>query len=232
MLALEAVTDNRLLWDLPPQERALVHMHLEPMSFEIGCVLHRAGERVGYAFLPASGIIALIASTAEGRSIDVGMVGHDGMFGEILISDHDVEMVSVLVRGRGTGWRIKARGFRQMIAQCPTLARRVERFAFTRMAFTVQTAACNASHSIESRAARIMLAFSSHMGRADFELTQRHLADMLGVRRSAISQPAQALGRENLIEYTRGQMRIRDHAGLTSVACSCHPLMEAILQGH
>jgi CRP-like cAMP-binding protein len=221
--------NNRLLRGLPAKERALLSTHLEPFDLVVGDLLYRAGEPLRHAVFPESGIIALLTSTREGRTIDIGMVGNEGLFGKILMVDTGVAPVSALVRGGGAGTRIEASEFRLMLVQCPALAARVQLFSFAQMAQIIQTTVCNASHSMESRVARLMLAFSGRMGADHFELTQEHLADMLGVRRAGINHAARKLLGQGLIDYSRGQIRVVDRAGLVGAACSCHALMETFM---
>jgi CRP-like cAMP-binding protein len=218
--------NNRLLRGLPARERTLLSTRLEPFDLVVGDLLYRAGEPVRHAILPESGIIALLTSTREGRTIDIGMVGNEGLFGKILMVEAGVSPVSALVRGGGVGSRVEASAFRHLLVECPALAARVQLFSFAQMAQIIQTTVCNASHSVESRVARLMLAFGSRMGTDRFELTQEHLADMLGVRRAGINQAARNLLGQGLIGYSRGQIRLIDRAGLVGAACSCHALME------
>jgi hypothetical protein len=62
----------------------------------------------------------------------------------------------------------------------------------------------------------------------DFPLTQEFLAQMLGVRRSSVSEVATALQEAGLIHYTRGKMQVVDIDGLKRLACECSD----ILAGH
>ena len=62
-----------------------------------------------------------------------------------------------------------------------------------------QSAACNASHSVESRLARWLLRVRDLTGGNKLDLTQEFLAQMLGVRRTSVSLVANALQSAGLI---------------------------------
>jgi CRP-like cAMP-binding protein len=84
-----------------------------------------------------------------------------------------------------------------------------------------QTAACNAAHAVEARLSRWLLhAHDLHDGRT-LPLTQELLAQMIGVRRNAISIVAHALQEAGVIRYSRGQIEIVDVAALRKTSCEC-----------
>jgi hypothetical protein len=53
-------------------------------------------------------------------------------------------------------------------------------------------------------------------------LTQEFLAHMLGTRRASVTVAAGVLQKAGLIGYTRGEVTIRDRAGLESATCECY----------
>ena len=93
-----------------------------------------------------------------------------------------------------------------------------------------QTAACNAVHSVEARLSRWLLrARDLHDGRT-LPLTQELLAQMIGVRRNAISIVAHELQKAGIIGYSRGQIEIIDVAALRARSCECHAAIRARLE--
>jgi len=59
-----------------------------------------------------------------------------------------------------------------------------------------------------------------------FDVTQEHIANMLGHQRNRITLAARELLQEGLIEYGGGSMKIVDHAGLTAAACECYRIVK------
>jgi len=91
-----------------------------------------------------------------------------------------------------------------------------------------QSAACNASHSVETRMCRWLLRMRDLAGSDDLQLTQEFLAQMLGVTRPSVSLVANTLQKAGLIRYRRGNIRILDLPGLKEGSCECY----ATVKGH
>jgi CRP-like cAMP-binding protein len=85
-----------------------------------------------------------------------------------------------------------------------------------------QSAACNASHSAESRLARWLLRMHDLSEAKTLPLTQDFVAQMIGVRRNAVSLIAHELQQAGLIKYCRGHIQIANLEGLNDVACECY----------
>jgi CRP-like cAMP-binding protein len=84
-----------------------------------------------------------------------------------------------------------------------------------------QTAACNAQHDLRQRMCRWLLRMNELAG-PQLPLTQEFMAQMLGVRRTSVSEIAAELQRAGLISYHRGHLRIEDIDKVRQDACECH----------
>jgi CRP-like cAMP-binding protein len=93
---------------------------------------------------------------------------------------------------------------------------------------TQQAVACNALHGAEARLSRWLLQTSDIIGGNVVPLTQEHLSQMLGVRRTTVTAIARALQQEGFIHYTRGRIEISDREKLKKFACECYE----VLRGH
>jgi CRP-like cAMP-binding protein len=106
--------------------------------------------------------------------------------------------------------------------ESPALHSLIMRHEQTVYAQAQQSAACNATHDVESRLARWMLRARDLSGGDVLPFTQEFLAEMLGVRRSTVSLTAHTLQQAGLIRYKRGHIQIIDLEGLRETACECY----------
>jgi Mn-dependent DtxR family transcriptional regulator len=56
----------------------------------------------------------------------------------------------------------------------------------------------------------------------ELKLTQEFIAEMLGTRRSGVSEAAMMLQSSGLIRYSRGHITILDRKGLEEFSCECY----------
>ncbi|HEY3694551.1 helix-turn-helix domain-containing protein [Phenylobacterium sp.] len=92
----------------------------------------------------------------------------------------------------------------------------------------MQSAACNALHSIEQRCCRWLLAAHDRAGDHSFHLTQQALAEMLGVQRTTVTAVSSKLQARGPIAYHRGAVEVLDRPGIEKAACECY----AAVEGH
>ena len=95
------------------------------------------------------------------------------------------------------------------------------------LALAQQSAACNASHSVEARLSRWLLRARDLCGSETLPLTQEFLAQLIGVQRNAISIVAHAFQQAGIIQYSRGHIGITDVEGLRETSCECYDAVKA-----
>ena len=120
---------------------------------------------------------------------------------------------------------MSATRFREVFQSSRPLQRVIYRYTHDLMAQVTHTAACNRFHSVNARLARWLLMTRDRVRSDEFHLTHEFLADMLGVRRVGVTVAATDLQRRELIEYTRGSIRILSTAGLEGASCSCYKVL-------
>lgn len=221
---LPAPAGNRLLSALPARElQALLDdKALEPVTLRLGEVLHEPGQRIEHVYFPDVCVISLMV-VAEGRmSLEVGLVGGEGMAGIAVAMGSEVSPVRALVRRDGSALRIAASGFRVVLDRSPALKQAVSHYAHGLMVQATQAAFCSHFHLLESRLARSLLMMRDRVHSNALHLTHEFLAHALGVRRVGITKAATSLQQRGLISYSRGDIQILDDAGLEGAACSCY----------
>ena len=90
---------------------------------------------------------------------------------------------------------------------------------------SAQVAACNRLHEVEERLARWLLMSQDRLGGDSVPLTQEFLAHMLGTRRASVTVAAGILQKAGLIDYSRGNVKIKSRAKLEEASCECYGMM-------
>jgi len=215
-------SDNHLIHLLPRATAKNLLALCEPVQLELHDILCEPGEEPPYVWFPTSGFISLIAAIDQKPSLEVGMVGREGMLGAHMALGYPVAPLQALVQGRGTAWRVGTKVFRAELKRSPALQRCLNRYIYVLMAQLAGAAACLRFHQIGPRLARWLLMSQDRAEAAQFHVTHEFLAYMLGVRRVGVTTAAAGLQRQGLIAYRRGELTVTDRPGLEAAACSCY----------
>lgn len=163
----------------------------------------------------------------EKLTIEVGVIGKDGMVGIPVLLGDDIAFEEAIVQMAGDGMRMTSRALKDEFAngQNPLQG---QLLSFTRrlMKQVAQTAACNRLHTIEQRLSRWMLMCRDRMETDELPLTQEFISNMLGTRREGVSVAAAILQRKGLIRYSRGHITILDRKGLEAFSCECYQAIQ------
>ena len=73
--------NNVILLSLPDEEYNLLRPHLEPVELAQHKILHEPGEKIDFAYFLNEGMTSLVAMSLDGRSVEVGITGREGMVG-------------------------------------------------------------------------------------------------------------------------------------------------------
>jgi CRP-like cAMP-binding protein len=219
---------NRLLRDLSRQEREELLEKGEHVELILGNVLCEPDESMRYALFPTSGAISLMACAETNASLELIIVGDEGMLGLPLVFGTQSAPLRALVHGSGMAWRITASGFRHTLERSKRLQRVLYRYLDVLVRQAARTALCAHFHAVEARLARSLLTTSDRMHADEFYMTQECISTMLGVRRPGVNHAASVLRDRKLIRYCRGQLTILDRRGLQAAACSCYAATKRI----
>jgi CRP-like cAMP-binding protein len=218
----ELRSTNHLLQSLPAADFEALRSHLEPVELVRETVLVEAGSPLTHVYLPQSGVLSIAVRLSDGQSVEVALVGRDSVFGASAVLDDGISLTDAVVLLPGTASVLDVADFRaaadRSVAVRALLARHVQGL----VAEGQQSAACNASHSVEARLSRWLLRARDLTDNETLPLTQECLAQMIGVQRNAVSIVANALQRAGIISYRRGQIEITDLAGLRETSCECY----------
>jgi CRP-like cAMP-binding protein len=217
---------NRLLAGLPREEYGRLQPHMERVPLPKGKVIYGAGDTVRHAYFPTRGMVSLLSSTSDGSTVEVAMVGSEGMTGLPAVLRVETSPYQVMVQIRGDAVRVSARAVRRAFDQSPVLRDLLLRYAHAVLMQVSQSAVCNRFHTTEQRLARWLMVTRDRTGSDSFELTQEFLSHMLGAPRTSVTAVAAAFQRSGLIRYSRGRITVTDLARLEITSCECYGVVK------
>lgn len=213
---------NRLIAALPPKDRSRLLASCEEVDLVFNSVLHEPGDRIRHVYFPTSSYVSLITPADGAASLEVGLVGNEGMHGVSLALGIDIAPLKALIQGGGSALRMSATAFANAQARSPALRRELGHYVYVLMCQLAQSSACTRFHVVEARLARWLLMTHDRAHSDRFHVTHAFLALMLGVRRPGVTAAASALHKQKLIGYRRGDVTVLDRRRLEAVACSCY----------
>jgi CRP-like cAMP-binding protein len=161
----------------------------------------------------------------DGASVEVATVGNEGVVGVPVILGSRRTMTKAVNQYPGDALKLPASQLQREMQVREAIDLIMRQYAYALLRQIIQSAGCNALHSVEQRFARFLLTMQDRTAAADFPLAQRFIADMLGVRRETV-----ALVAGSYITYTRGTVTILDHVGLSGITCECYDKIRTELQ--
>jgi CRP-like cAMP-binding protein len=186
-----------------------------------GDVLAGTHERVEKVYFPHTGVISCVVETIGGGAIETGMIGNDGAFGSSQALDDKVSLNHVVMQVPGAVSVISSDRLREAANEMPLFRGLLVKYEQFFLAQVQQTAACNALHTVQARTCKWLLRMQELAG-DDLPLTQEFLAQMMGVRRTSVTDVATDLQRSGMISYSRGRIHIKDLDQIQRRACECH----------
>jgi CRP-like cAMP-binding protein len=185
-------------------------------------VLYEARSLIRYAYFPSRGVVSALNVMEDGRTIEVATVGNEGMVGLPLLVGATTSSNRVIVQVPGQALRMGVDVLREEVSRESALRRLLTLYLSAFLAQVSQAVACNGLHSVQQRCCRWLLMTQDRAQSDGFLMTHELLAEMLGVRRSSVSEVLEPLKEKGLIRYSRGKITILDRKGLTACACECY----------
>jgi CRP-like cAMP-binding protein len=205
----------------------LIAPHLEPVDLPIRKTLETRRKRIEHVYFPESGFASVVANGSDKPSIEVGIIGREGMTGLAVVLGADRAQHSTYIQVAGNGHRVSAARLREVDAQSPALHRAMLRYAYAFLAQTTTTALANGRSKIEERLARWLLMAQDRLGGETLTLTHEFLGLMLGTHRPGVTLALQGLERAGFITTRRGKITIIDRKALEKSSPTCLMMTEA-----
>jgi CRP-like cAMP-binding protein len=213
-----------VLRDLAQADRAVftkLSRDLEPYPLHRGTVLGRPRLLADFVYFVESGIVSLVASTRDGDSVEVAVVGREGVAGIADALGRWPLPYGLMVQLPGFAYRAPKAVIREHILSCSALHELLMNYSQRVMHQLAQSALCNRYHTSVQRLARWLLLTAERADTNSFELTHEFVAQMVGAPRSAVTEAAAVLRDQRIIDYRRGVLTIRNPKRLHKIACEC-----------
>jgi CRP-like cAMP-binding protein len=218
---------NRLLDAFQPASRARIEPHIKPIKLKLGAVVCEAGGFLEHVYFPQGAVLSLLTVLSNGAAIETANIGNEGAFGLFAAMYSRTSFNQCLVQLEGRLVRVPIEVLRGEFERSEFVRNLLVSYSETQLAQIMQTAACNARHTIEQRLCRWLLMMHDRAGREELSYTHEFLAHMLGSDRKSVTIAAQAMQADGLIGYHRGTIQIGDRPGLEKRACECYAIVQA-----
>lgn len=217
---------NRVLTQLPAEEKRRLEAHLEVVHLVPGTQLEQIGARAEYAYFPVTAVVSLRSLTKDGGSVEIATVGDEGVVGLPHLIDRIAASHDAVVQVRGDACRVRADVFVTEYLRAPALQHSVLTALRTLLAQTSQAAVCHRFHRVPQRLARALLLRRDRSLTDTFRLTQEALALQLGSSRAAVSAAETTLQDRGVIRLRHGRITVLNRSALEHAACECYAALK------
>jgi CRP-like cAMP-binding protein len=223
---LHRAIENKILAALPRAEYERLLPHLEQVHLPQGKLLYDAGDTIKYAHFPLGGMISLLSITQDGETLEVAMVGNEGVAGAVLALKSDVAPYRMMVQLTTDAMRINAGALKRELLRGSRLEELMLTYLHSVLVHVSQSAVCARFHTVEKRLCRWLLVARDRVHGNTVELTQEIISHMLGTPRPVVTTAAGILQDSGIIRYRRGKITILDPKKLMESACECYAIVE------
>jgi CRP-like cAMP-binding protein len=216
---------NKLLAALPRADFDMFSSHLKTETLAQGLVLASPGDEVDQIYFPLSGMISILAVLRDGKAIETATVGIEGVVGAMAGFGLYNSLARCVVQLPMEVSKISAARFRKVAANSDNIRNMCILYNEVLLSQARVTAACNALHVVEARFCRWLLQSADRAASDTIHLTQEFLAEMLGVRRTSVTEIAVKMQEAGAISYSRGAIKILDRSALEKTSCECYQVL-------
>jgi CRP-like cAMP-binding protein len=216
---------NRVLDRLAGKELTRIGKSLTRIEAAIRHEIYEPNKPFNYVYFPETAVASVVNVMKDGTEIEVATIGYEGMVGLPVFLGTNQSPARSFWQIAGSAYRLEAAFLEKEKRRGTSLAAALGLYTQGFFAQIAQSATCNRLHNLEQRCARWLLMMHDRVPGDDFPLKQQFLAQMLGVRRTGISEVAGRLQRKRAIKYSRGCMMVMDRAGLERLSCECYQVV-------
>src|ERR1700677_1152447 len=162
----------------------------------------------------------------NGESAEIAVVGNEGVAGISLFMGGGSTPSRALIQSAGGAFRLSAGVMKEEFDRTGPVLHLLLRYTQALMTQMVQTAACNKHHSLDQQLCHWLLLSLDRLQGTEMIMTQKLIANMLGVVPEIANEGALQLQGAGLIEYRAGRIRVLDRNGLEKRSCECYAVVK------
>lgn len=217
---------NYLLAALPAEDLERLRGRLKLVELPLGEALYESGSHQGAVYFPTNAIVSLLYVLANGSSVEIAVVGNEGIIGVSLFMGGETTPSRAVVQSAGYAYRLSGKFLKEEFTLGGAMQQLLLRYTQALLTQMAQTAVCNRHHSVDQQLCRWLLLSLDRLVGDELVMTQELIANMLGVRREGVTEAAGNLQNAGLIRYSRGRITVLDRLGLEARTCECYAVVK------
>jgi CRP-like cAMP-binding protein len=218
-------TQNTLLSLLPPNSRQALPP-LDSVFLQSGMVLYEPDQEIDYVYFPEDALVSILSLGPDGSTVEIGLVGRDGMVGIPAILGGKTPYRAVVQTG-GQALRMKSGRLNDdACSRNKSFQTLLLKYTNAFMTQVAQSSLCNCYHPLQERICRWLMVASDAARSTTLHVTHDTIARLLGTRRASVTNTAGLLQKAGLIRMSRGQITIVDADGLREMCCECYLILQ------
>ncbi|MDB5897554.1 MAG: Crp/Fnr family transcriptional regulator [Ramlibacter sp.] len=217
---------NHLLAALSPAVQGRLFPHLELAELPLRALMYEGGRPMRHVYFPTDSIISMQYLMENGASTAISVVGNEGLLGITLYMGGESTPSRSLVQSAGYAYRLPRARVKEEFNRHGELLLLMLRYTQALITQVAQTAVCNRHHSIDQQLCRWLLLSMDRLSHNHLTMTQEFISNMLGVRRSGVTEAASKLEQLGAISYSRGMIKVLDRTQLESRSCECYRVVK------
>lgn len=215
-------SSNQLLSSVPTPIFELIKPSLRSVFLEEESYLYLQDAPLDYLYFPETAVISELRTLDDGRMVEVAITGREGAVGFSSLFCSSKAANCTQVSQAGSAVRVERSAFEKMLRVNPELAGVFSPHIDHYIRQISQRAICNMYHSVKERLCTWLLLVHDRCGKKTLKLTHEQIARILGVYRPSVTCIALEMRRDQLIDYSRGGLSIRDRRKMEDTACGCY----------